>query len=143
MSKICQTCFREFNNSNKFFCSITCRNKSPKLRKEHSKFMKNRVPWNIGYGDYIRGDKNPRWVGDKITYAPLHQQLNDKIPKVKCSKCGINNHLNKGGKSYLEYANITGIYSRELSNWSVLCTKCHRNLDKGWLKRKRKNGKFA
>ena len=36
------------------------------------------------------GDKNPMWVGDKITYKGLHSWINKHKPKRNdCEDCGI------------------------------------------------------
>ena len=67
-------------------------------------------------------EKNPRWVGDKITKNPLHAWVKRRLVKPElCQKC------NK--KSALDLANISGLYKRVLDDWIWLCRSCHMHED--------------
>jgi hypothetical protein len=78
-----------------------------------------------------RKEKNPYWSGDKILYRGLHLwiSLNFGTPSI-CEDCHIPN------KKKYEWANISGLYKRERSDWKRLCTSCHRKFD-NQLKRRR------
>ena|SRR3990167_2868482 len=87
------------------------------------KFKKGRVPWNKGKPYLaIRGDKNGRWKGDDVGYYALHDWVRSKagIPKV-CKHCG--------GTNKVQWANMSGKYKRDLTDWMTLCYWCHRKYD--------------
>ena len=81
------------------------------------------------------GSKNPRWVGDKITYKALHVWINRNLTKSKkCQNC----HKVKK----LEAVNISGKYLRNFLDWKWLCRKCHMTEDGRLIKliERNKNG---
>lgn len=72
-------------------------------------------------------DKNhPRWKGNSASYRAKHQWVQRKLgfPK-KCQQCG---KIQKKGHN-MHWANISGKYKRELSDWIRLCSKCHGRYD--------------
>ena len=68
----------------------------------------------------------PHWKGDKVGYSGLHRWLKDRfgIPKY-CEMCGTKDQ----NKKY-EWANISGQYRRDRSDFIRLCTLCHRRWDR-------------
>lgn len=73
------------------------------------------------------GEKSNNWKGDKIGYKGLHIWIEKQHGKAKehiCSMCS-----GKSGSTRMEWANITGIYNRDLKNWKPLCRKCHVKYD--------------
>jgi len=93
------------------------------VMKFHGIKPKNRF---IGFGE-----DNPNWKGDKVSYSGLHYWLVRRLgsPKV-CDKCGT-----IVAKKY-EWANKSGKYKRDITDWVRLCTHCHRIYDKHpWFKR--------
>lgn len=103
-----------------------------------------------GYGDrnkmpsgvYIRTEKNhkkrnlslPRnekhwqWKGENATYRSKHIWVEDRLGKPHiCEYCG-NTELRH--RQY-HWANISGEYKRDLSDWMRLCAKCHKIYDLG------------
>ncbi len=57
-------------------------------------------------------------------YRGVHNWVERKLGKPKtCSECEDNT------KTYYEWANISGNYLRELSDWKRLCASCHRKYD--------------
>lgn len=65
------------------------------------------------------GELNPAWKGEKVKYNALHDWVKWHFPKPnKCSIC-------KEEKSYLDIANISQEYKRDLADWEWLCRKCH------------------
>lgn len=77
----------------------------------------------------LRKDNAPQWKGVKASYISKHW-WNIKWwgnPK-RCEHCGlkgrrINGHWN------IDWANISGTYLRERSDWLGLCRKCHIKYD--------------
>lgn len=101
--------------------------------------MENRKPWNKGkkmtlkYRENISkslvgkfGSESRGWKGDKAGYVAIHTWLikNFKKPK-KCQKCW------KSKVSRLEWANISGKYTRDIKDYLALCPPCHRRMDIG------------
>ena len=72
-----------------------------------------------------KDEKNPMWKGDKVKYMGLHNWVRRHLgtPK-KCENCGLNNE----NKEY-HWANKSGKYLRDLSDWIRLCVKCHKAYD--------------
>jgi len=68
------------------------------------------------------GDKNPMWLGDKVSYKPLHAWVRrHKVKLDFCENC-------KEGKA-LDLANISQEYKRDIDDWEWLCRKCHMTKD--------------
>lgn len=88
------------------------------LRNKTDNPMKNIV-------NKLFGKKNIKWIGDKVGYSGLHKWLRDNFPKQKkCYFCGKEN-----AKVY-DWANITGIYTRDIKNYKETCRGCHIKLDR-------------
>jgi hypothetical protein len=87
------------------FCSFSCRNK----------VVKNR----LGY-------KSAR-----VTYHGLHKWVYRTLGKhpEKCAHCGLIGE-SKSKRWTIEYANKSGTYQRDVSDWLTLCVPCHRKHDK-------------
>lgn len=71
------------------------------------------------------------WKGDKVGYGALHTWIQHKLGKPrKCEDCKSITALR------YEWANISGKYSRDLSDWKRLCKSCHikfdNSINKGW-----------
>src|SRR4030042_3557487 len=67
---------------------------------------------------------NPQWRGDKVGYGCLHRWVERKLGKPnKCDKCS-----SADAKRY-EWANISGEYKRDLTDWIRLCKSCHNLFD--------------
>lgn len=107
--------------------------KKYKRTAEHQKNLNKSLsgkkrPW-------LLGNKNPSWVGDKVSYSGIHTWARRHFgqPNV-CDFCGT-----KKSKRY-EWANISKTYKRERNDWFRLCSKCHRRYDdnakKMWKTRK-------
>lgn len=74
------------------------------------------------------GKDNPCWKGEKATYSPKHIWLHRHYGKA--NKCENKNCTYKNPKRY-EWANISGKYLRERSDYKMLCPSCHRREDWG------------
>lgn len=76
-------------------------------------------------GHHLRGKFGPdtsQWKGNDVGYNALHQWV--LWHKVKTGKCSTCSHTGK-----TEWANISGVYLRDLDDFAEMCTSCHRELD--------------
>lgn len=64
--------------------------------------------------------------GSSSEYKCLHFWLKGKLPKLECEQCHATDKL--------QYANRTGLYLKDVSDYIVLCTLCHCRYD--WDKKK-------
>lgn len=66
------------------------------------------------------GSRNPNWKGDNVGYRAIHSWVVRLFGKANCcEKCHAQN-----AKRY-EWANISGNYLRDRSDWRNLCSSCH------------------
>ncbi len=82
------------------------------------------------------GAKNKEWKGDKAGYKAIHEWVRKRIKKSgSCAHCAADNRVivDKLGrsKSYLQLANLSGEYRRDITDWTWLCPRCHYWYDKG------------
>lgn len=105
ITKKCLSCGEDFvspPHEQAKFCSLACRNKDYRLR----------------VGKQANG-----WKGGSVSYSGLHYWVRRHRGKpVICEHCG------KSDKK-LQWANKSGKYLRELSDWLSLCISCHRFYD--------------
>ena len=70
------------------------------------------------------GKLNPQWKGLNAGYTSKHYRIYVRFGKPKkCDSCGI-----QSAKKY-EWANLSGEYKTERSDWKRLCVSCHRLFD--------------
>lgn len=100
------------------FCSRTCY-----LRSDHHKEIQRKKMLARG----LRGEKNPRWTGDKVTYKSLHRWIEIQLGVSKSHICRF--CQGRSGSVTMNWANLDGKYTRDLSTWAPLCKKCHSNYD--------------
>jgi len=68
------------------------------------------------------GENNPAWKGEKVGYYALHIWAKRRKKKPKyCESC------KKEG--WMDLANISQEYKRDLADWEYLCRKCHMERD--------------
>lgn len=71
----------------------------------------------------VWGDKNSEWKGDRVGYRALHKWVERELGRPtdckNCGKLGLTGHQ-------IHWANISGEYKRDLTDWIRLCTFCHR-----------------
>jgi hypothetical protein len=92
------------------------------------KANKERTPWNKGKKlEYLYGENNWIWAGDKVSYRTLHNWVARHLGKPDtcehCGRDGLTEHQ-------VHWSNISGDYSRDLDDWQRLCAKCHKAYDK-------------
>lgn len=87
-------------------------------------FEKGNDPWNKGLKGINLGSKNWMWKGENAGYHAIHIWLKTNYGKAsKCEHCGT-----KKAKRF-EWANISGEYKRDISDYLQLCSKCHHKYD--------------
>lgn len=143
---ICKVCQNQVKGRAKKYCSRKCywkdkignvkpnsgqfkkgesfwRNKKrPEVKKWLSMYKEGHRPWNEGL-EYA--NLNRLKLIDENKYKHLHYWVGKKLGKpMKCEKCGKENM-----KRY-HWANISGKYKKELSDWMRLCVSCHFQMDK-------------
>jgi len=71
---------------------------------------------------------NGRWKGDNASYAAKHIWFkNNWVRPSYCEHCGKNPPEIKR----FEWANTTGVYTRNREDYLNLCTSCHMRMDQG------------
>jgi len=66
------------------------------------------------------------WVGDEVKYCGLHDYIGSSLGKPStCSKCKKEGLFGKK----IHWANKSGNYKREFTDWIRLCAKCHSQYD--------------
>jgi hypothetical protein len=101
------------------------RKQSNEVKGKISKSMMGRkITWNNKIKKALKGkytnESNSQWKGDFVSYTGLHEWIKRKLGNP--SKCS-NNNKHKA-KRYV-WANISGEYKRDLSDWHELCQSCN------------------
>ena len=127
------------------------RSEATKQKMSDSKKGKNNPMWGQQVSektkkkisDAEKGQKHYNWKGDEVGYYGLHIWISKQFGKANhCEECGLDK-IPEGKKRYFHWANISGEYKRDLTDWKQMCIKCHCKFDKNWLKRRRDNlGRF-
>lgn len=110
--------------------------KLKKHKENPTSFKKGMPPWNKGKKGVMPTEENHHsWKGDDAKYRAIHAWVAKHLGKPnECEKC-----LATTAKKF-EWANLSGEYKRELSDWMRLCASCHRKMDdsitKGWKTKK-------
>jgi NUMOD3 motif len=90
---------------------------SPETRMKLSQALKGHKPANVPMGEL-----SPHWKGDQVSYTGLHLWVGKhKVKTGTCTGCGR--------KKITEWANISGVYLRDLDDFAEMCKECHRELD--------------
>lgn len=94
--------------------------------------QKGNEPWNKGTKGIspsnktsfkkgqFKGEKHPAWKGDTAGYWAIHDWL--KRYYGKATKCSYGHKKNV--KRFV-WANKTGNYKRDISDWHQLCNRCN------------------
>lgn len=79
----------------------------------------------IGASSKLRvGGKNSRWLGDKVGYRALHTWVYSQLGAPRqCENCESTD------RNVYQWANISGEYKRDVSDWARLCVSCHMIID--------------
>lgn len=142
---LCRTCEKPFNvppsrSHRVFSCSIECgnkgRRKNPIIKcatcEKEFVFYSGKATKYCSvkcYGLGNRSEKNYLWKGDKATYRVHHSWVVQRNGKANhCVQCGLDK-IPEGFKRYFGWANISGKYHRDISDYMSLCIKCHKKYD--------------
>ena len=69
-----------------------------------------------------REDKHSNWKGDNVKYDGLHKWVPKHLGKpTRCEHCGTDGLTGRN----IHWANKSGEYKRDVSDWLRLCSKCH------------------
>jgi len=86
-----------------------------------------KIKMSIAHKGLGKGEKNGMWKGEKAGCSSKHCWINDNYGRPPaCEHCQIGNLT--GHK--IHWANISGEYKRERTDWLRLCVKCHCLFDK-------------
>lgn len=70
------------------------------------------------------GSNHWNWKGENVGYIGIHHWARKMFGTPKyCEHCGLS------GKKKYEWANVSGKYLREKSDWLRLCSSCHKKYD--------------
>jgi hypothetical protein len=76
------------------------------------------------------GEENHRWLGVEAKYAAKHNWLQKHYRHpVVCEECGVKGKEDSLGRWDIQWANISGLYLREVTDYRPLCIKCHARFD--------------
>lgn len=145
--KKCIICNKDFLTwpyrvrNNVRFCSKKCMYVSAKGRigywkgKKFSKKHRENISLSIKNDEKRRGQYHGNWKGDAASYVAIHMWISKWLGKPKyCEYCKTTT------AKRFDWANKSGEYKRELSDWIRLCKKCHIKYDdiinRGWVTRK-------
>jgi len=129
-----------WNNKSKY-CSRECSKKNTCFNKGHEPWSKINLkgisvsPDTQFKKGQTSNEANVNWKGDDVGLVALHNWVARKYGKPQnCEDCGDTN------KSVYHWANISGEYKRDRSDWKRLCALCHKKLDSHLLARGEKHG---
>jgi len=86
--------------------------------------MGKKCPWAVP--SIRNGKDNGMWKGDNVSYSALHHWIMRNYGKPNtCEHCGRTGLKGK----FIDWANKSGKYLRDLSDWMTLCKSCHKIYD--------------
>lgn len=105
------------------------RKKRSEVAKERGlgKWMLGRTAWNKGKPAFwVENEKSPNWKGDAVGKTALHDWVKKRrgFPN-KCEACGYESDSHHK----IHWANKSGEYKRDLTDWVRLCVRCHKRYD--------------
>ena len=94
------------------------------------KSLLGKTAWNKNKkATWAIGEKSVVWKGDDVGYRALHYWVERRLGKPKC--CDFCGSLES--KRY-SWANKSGNYLRDITDWIRLCSKCHYKYDRGRIR---------
>lgn len=83
----------------------------------------------------MTGEKNPEWKGDKVSYGALHVWIRrnfgkpNKCENPECVYPRMNDREMMIRPKRFDWANMSGKYLRDRTDWKMLCVSCHKIYD--------------
>ncbi len=72
-----------------------------------------------------RGEAAPNWKAEGFAYSTVHGWLRKVASKTgECSACGAR------PKTRTEWANLSGSYLRDITDYAEMCVSCHHRYDR-------------
>lgn len=140
LHKHCQACgqvfFKKVNESKKYwkekkFCCKKCGDKNRDFTNTIAR-MKNNNPARLSHNIERMKNNNPMSHGGEVAYKrndykAIHEWVkrNFGTSDKRCEECGKIDTRPR----MIHWANISGEYKKERSDWKRLCYKCHKKLD--------------
>ncbi len=125
MIYLCSNCKQEFNGrrvDKRKFCSHHCYALSKSGKQPTYTFPKGHIPFFKGKKrPDIIGSNNCNWAGDKVSYGSIHKWVAYYRGRPQCCE-----HCGTTEKRHYHWANISGLYKRDLGDWMRLCVPCHK-----------------
>ncbi|MCH7730870.1 hypothetical protein IID21_05170 [Patescibacteria group bacterium] len=111
-------------HKDKIFSEET-RKKMSEARKGKKLSEKTKRKISKNHQSYIE-EKALAWKGNEVGYGGLHMWVKKHLGRPDtCEHCGVNG---LSGRE-IHWANKSGEYKRDLSDWLRLCVPCHRKYD--------------
>ena len=96
----------------------------PLLGKRHSQITKERM--SLAKMGKFAGKNSPWWTGDNPTYNAVHIWMRKEFGTPDtcehCGRSGLQGRL-------INWANVSGKYKRDRTDWLRLCASCHKKYD--------------
>jgi hypothetical protein len=108
---------------------LTGRTFSDTHRENLSKSLKGMIPWNLGFGDYIKGSRNPMWKGGiSIKYPDeFNYQLQEFVRNRDNNVCQMCFKIQKKHKLSVHHIDENKM-NNNINNLVSLCKSCHQRL---------------
>lgn len=134
VKRVCETCSTDFfvfpymlDRGYGRFCSRSCRSTWVCTTDNYRKGIQKRVgrpchPNTIKANREKCGTKAYQWKGAGVGYRALHNWVEKQLGKPHdCTQCGNSNLPHR----HYHWANLSGLYMRDISDWARMCVKCH------------------
>jgi hypothetical protein len=93
-----------------------------------TEFKKGHVPFSKLNPEMMpREECHHNWKGDDVGYCGLHNWVYNKLGRP--NECEFCKKIVKNPKA-IHWANKSGNYKREVTDWIRLCVSCHKKYDK-------------
>ena len=137
MFRNCLNCKKEFTlhsgkrGRNGRFCSLPCywqnskgKHFSPATEIKKGQRIGEITEFKNGHA-LTRGEKHGMWKGEAVGYNALHTRIRRTLGNpTNCKECKTTT------SKRFEWANVSGKYKTELSDWMQLCKACHVQFDR-------------
>jgi hypothetical protein len=131
------------SNKRSKYCSLPCYWEARKFDNKYSGYWTGKLrsnetkqkisttkklhPYSTKGHKALTGNEHPFWKGEDVSYSGIHHWIARKLGKPSiCEHCGKNGLSSKK----IHWANKSGMYLRNTTDWIRLCAKCHKKYDK-------------